>query len=133
MRSKKILSALAIITIAAFVLTPAIALGASSIDPSDLLEETGEEAGFESSGSGQQQLTSMVGLIINVLLSLLGIIFLVLIIYGGFLWMTSSGNEEQVKKAKTIIRDAIIGLIILLAAYAISRFVVDALVEATGA
>jgi len=133
MRSKKILSALAIITIAAFVLTPAIALGASSIDPSDLLEETGEEAGFESSGSGQQQLTSMIGLIINVLLSLLGIIFLVLIIYGGFLWMTSSGNEEQVKKAKTIIRDAIIGLIILLAAYAISRFVVDALVEATGA
>ena len=133
MYSKKILSALAIITIAAFVLTPAVALGTSSIDPGEILEETGEEAGFETSESGTGQLTRMIGLIINVLLSLLGIIFLILIIYGGFLWMTSSGNEEQVSKAKRIIRDAVIGLIILLAAYAISRFVVDALVEATGA
>jgi len=132
MRSKKLISALAIITIAAFVLTPMLTL-AATIDPSELLEETGEEAGFESTGSGQEQLTSMIGLIINVLLSLLGIIFLILIIYGGFLWMTSSGNDEQVKKAKTIIKDAVIGLIILLAAYAISRFVVDALIEATGA
>lgn len=56
-------------------------------------------------------------------LSLAGTIFLVLTIYAGILWMTAQGKEEQVTKAKDIITQAIIGLAITLAAYAITAFV----------
>ncbi|OGH90171.1 MAG: hypothetical protein A2537_03725, partial [Candidatus Magasanikbacteria bacterium RIFOXYD2_FULL_36_9] len=56
-------------------------------------------------------------------LSLAGTIFLVLTVYAGILWMTAQGNEDQVTKAKDIVTQAIIGLAITLAAYAITAFV----------
>ena len=85
-----------------------------------------------SSGLGSNPLDETLGLLINVLLGLLGIIFLVLVIYAGFLWMTAGGDEKQVAKAKSIIITAVIGLVILLSAYAISSFVLDQLISATG-
>ena len=65
----------------------------------------------------------IIGVIIGVILSFVGVVFLLLTIYGGYLWMTASGNEEQVQKAKKIIRNSIIGLLIVFAAYAITAFV----------
>ncbi|MEK7084111.1 MAG: hypothetical protein AAB932_02680, partial [Patescibacteria group bacterium] len=58
--------------------------------------------------------------IINVVLGLLGIIVTVLIVYAGFRWMTAAGNEDAVKDARKIMFAAVIGLIIVLAAFAIS-------------
>ncbi|MFA7365465.1 MAG: hypothetical protein WCZ12_03900, partial [Patescibacteria group bacterium] len=52
--------------------------------------------------------------IINVILTLLGIVTVVLIIFAGFKWMTAAGNEEQVSKAKKTLTSAVIGLIIIL-------------------
>ncbi len=75
---------------------------------------------------------TVVGLFINIVLGVLGVIFLVLTIYAGFLWMTAAGNEEQVKKAKHIVVQAVIGLVITLSAYAISDFVINQLTAATG-
>ena len=49
-------------------------------------------------------------------------------IYGGFIWMNSRGNEQDVEKAKNIIRNSIIGLLIVIAAYAITKFVGDNLI-----
>ena len=69
--------------------------------------------------------------IINWALTLLGLICLVLILYGGFLWMTAGGNEERVGKAKKILGGAIIGLVIILASYGITAYVFENLVEAT--
>jgi hypothetical protein len=86
----------------------------------------------QNSGLGEKPLEETLGMLINVLLGLLGIIFLVLTIYAGFLWMTAGGDEKQVAKAKQIIITAVIGLVILLSAYAISQFVIDQLVTATG-
>jgi len=63
--------------------------------------------------------------IINVILSFLGVIFLVLMVYAGVLWMMAQGNEKNVEKAKGIITGSIIGLIIIAAAYAISYFILD--------
>lgn len=60
--------------------------------------------------------------IIKTALGFLGIIFLGLIIYGGFLWMTAGGNEESVGKAKKTIYYAVIGLLIVMAAYSITYF-----------
>ena len=66
---------------------------------------------------------SVIGNVLNIALGLLGVVLLLLSIYAGFLWMTAGGNEEQVAKAKTLLRNAIIGLIITLSAYSISYFV----------
>ena len=63
------------------------------------------------------------------LLGFLGIIFLVLIIYGGFLWMTAKGNDEQINKAKKIIMSSSIGLTIIMGAYIITMVVFE-LIEA---
>jgi hypothetical protein len=56
-------------------------------------------------------------------LQVVGIIFLVLMVYAGFLWMTAGGNEENVEKAKKLIMAAVIGIAIVLAAYSITYFV----------
>ncbi|MCX6782297.1 MAG: pilin [Candidatus Magasanikbacteria bacterium] len=61
--------------------------------------------------------------IIRIALGFVGIVLIVLIMYGGFLWMTAGGNEEQIGKAKKILVNAIIGLIIILSAYAIVLFI----------
>ena len=57
----------------------------------------------------------------------IGIIFLVLMIYAGFLWMTAGGNETQVTKARSIITNSLIGTLIVIVAYAVTIFLVGAL------
>ncbi|OGF21054.1 hypothetical protein A2Y83_01835 [Candidatus Falkowbacteria bacterium RBG_13_39_14] len=74
----------------------------------------------------------IIGQIIQIILSFLGVIFLVLMVYGGYLWMTGGGNEEQIAKAKNIMGAAVIGLIIVLAAYAITNTLAALLAERTG-
>ena len=69
--------------------------------------------------------------IIQTFLGLIGVIFLILLVYAGVMYMTAGGEEEKVKKATTTIRRAIIGILIILCAYAISLFVVNAVLTAT--
>ena len=83
-------------------------------------------------GLGTQDVRVTIARIINVFMGLLGIVAVVIILYGGFLWMTAAGNEDRVEKAKKLIVAGIIGLAIILSAYAIARFVVNSLVSATG-
>lgn len=73
----------------------------------------------------------IIGRIINIALSFLGIIILSLMVYAGFLWMTSEGEEEKVRKAKGILKNAIIGLLITLSAWGITVFVLNRLYGAT--
>jgi len=68
-----------------------------------------------------------VGFIIQSLLSLLGVVFLVLVIYAGITWMTAEGDESKVEKAQKIMRNSIIGLVITVSAYAISFLILNAL------
>lgn len=70
--------------------------------------------------------------IIRWALGLLGLVAVVIILYGGFIWMTAAGNEEKVRKAKRIIIQATIGLVIILLAFAIVSFIFNALNKATG-
>lgn len=71
----------------------------------------------------------MVANIIQTVLQFLGVLFLCFIIYSGFIWMTANGATEKVKKAKTIILNTIIGLIIVVLAYAISEFVIQNILQ----
>jgi hypothetical protein len=70
--------------------------------------------------------------IIKYLLTFLGVIFLTLIIYGGFIYMTAAGDTEKISTAKDIIISASIGLAIILASYAFTYFIVENLTKATG-
>ncbi|HLD31312.1 MAG TPA: hypothetical protein VJB37_00220 [Patescibacteria group bacterium] len=70
--------------------------------------------------------------VIRVVLSLLGTIALVLVIYAGFTIMTSQGNEEKVAQGKKILINAVIGLVIILSALAIVQFIINSLLKATG-
>jgi hypothetical protein len=62
--------------------------------------------------------------IINIALGFLGLIALGIIIWGGFVWMTSNGDEEKVSKAKQILKDGVIGLAIILSSWAIATFLI---------
>lgn len=73
----------------------------------------------------------MVGIIIKTFLSLLGIFFITLMILGGYNWMTAQGDESKVEKAKKIITNAIIGLIITLSSYVIWDFVLYKIIIGT--
>lgn len=70
--------------------------------------------------AGNISLTSIISILIKSVLSFLGVIFLVLTIKAGFKWMMSEGNEDEIKKAKGSLTNAVIGLVIVLAAYAIT-------------
>jgi len=96
------------------------------------LQQVGEEgASAPYASAGQYKLAEIVGIVIQAFLGLLGVIFLVLIIYAGFNWMTAQGEEEKVNKAKDTLQRAVIGLIITTAAYAISVWVLAKLILTT--
>ena len=90
----------------------------------DSLDKVGsglEKAPYEK--ADQYKLSLIVSQIVQAFLGLLGIIFLVLIIYAGFNWMTAQGDEEKVTKAKDTLTRAVIGLVIIILAYTITYFV----------
>lgn len=72
---------------------------------------------------GQQDLPTLAGNILGTALSFIGVLFFALMVFGGFMWMTARGNEEQTKKALNTITAAVIGLIIVLSSYTITSFV----------
>jgi len=81
---------------------------------------------------GNKDIRQTIGNIINVALSLLGVVAVVIILSGGFKWMTAGGAEDKVEEARRLIFQGIIGLAIILSAWAISLFVINALSDATG-
>jgi hypothetical protein len=98
--------------------------------PDDPLDKTAATAGFKITADASD-INKLIAVVIQDVLGLLGIIFLILVIYGGVNWMTAEGDEEKVKKARKIVTNATIGLVIVIAAYAISYFVVNALSSKT--
>jgi len=82
-------------------------------------------------GLGTQDVRSMISSVINVALGLLGIVAVVIVIAGGFKWMTAGGNEEKTGEARKLIFAGIIGIAIILSAYALSTFVLTQLYNAT--
>jgi len=89
------------------------------------LKETAGAAGLNTK---QSSLPEIIGSVIRYFLGFLGVLFLILMLYAGYTWMSSFGSADKVKKAKDLIVDAVIGLVIVLAAYAITNFVIGALV-----
>ena len=85
----------------------------------------------ETTGLGNTDPREIAARVINIILGFLGIIAVVLILVGGFMWMTAAGNDDKVASAKKVMISGVIGLVIVLAAFGIAKFVIGALLRAT--
>ncbi len=126
-RTKKIVSFAASAALCVSIAIPAIAFAQASLNANDL----GVNAiqGEIKLGSGDVRQTA--ARIINVALGFLGIVAVVIVLLGGFKYMISGGNEEKTNDAKNLIISGIIGLAIILSAWAITSFVISRLITAT--
>lgn len=111
--------------IASFIVLSSSAAIAQSYDFNEDsgLDASANQAGF-AIGAEAETVDSLVGAIIYSILGLVGVIFLGLMIYSGFRWMTAQGNEDKINKAKDGLISAMVGLVITLGAYAISYFLI---------
>lgn len=82
-------------------------------------------------GLGTQDLKETITSVVNVLMGFLGIIAVIVILLGGFKWMTAGGGEDKIDEAKKLIGAGIVGLVIILAAYAIATYVINTISSAT--
>ncbi len=123
----KIARAAATVGLAAALALPSVVMAQGELNVNDL--GVGAVQSSIKLGSGDVRQTA--ARIINVALGFLGIIAVVIVLMGGFKYMISGGNEEKVGEAKKLIVSGIIGLAIILSAWAITSFVVSRLVSAT--
>ena len=90
-----------------------------------------KEIGTNTGLSNQKEPREIILGLINVAMGFLGLVAVIVIMYGGFKWMTASGNEEKVEEAKKLIGAGIIGLVILLTAYALVSYIINTVVSKT--
>ena len=88
-----------------------------------LEQQIANQAGYTTQGVNEYTLSETIGRVIKVALGFVGTLFFVLMVYAGYLWITAQGNSEQVDKAKEILKTAVIGIIIVVAAYSITAFI----------
>ena len=111
-------------TIIAILATPTMEVAASTPTCGTAAECI--RSGLDSSATGTSgSVSDIIGTVVNVLLFLLGAVCVIMIIVGGFRYVTSNGDQSAVKAAKDTILYAVVGLIVAIAAYAIASFVVS--------
>lgn len=92
------------------------------------LKETAQNIGGYDT-SGRQNVYSVLNTVINVILSLLGILFLGTTTYAGFRWLTSRGQKEYIEKAKLTLEWSITGFITIVLAYALTQYIFGLIVK----
>ncbi len=118
---------LAALFVTAFLLfAPSVSLAAFSVKDSGLKDTV--ETGYGPITDENYNIAKFIGnFIIKPAVGLLGLIFFCLMIYAGFLWMTAAGDDKKISRAREILQAAVIGTVIVLAAYAITGFVFNSL------
>lgn len=107
-------------------------VSAAALNADDAFGGTNIKGQIQSgTGLGNADPRAMAAKVINIMLGFLGIIAVVIILFGGFKWMTAAGNDDKVGEAKKLLGAGVIGLIIVLMSYALASFVIDALITAT--
>ncbi len=130
---KKIIRSFLIVSFL-FTLVSPIKTNADALYESDLLGIgeglLGDTAGFDGLKlSSELNPRSTTINIINLVLSFLGLIAIILILIGGFKWMTSGGSEDKVTSAKKLLISGLIGLVIVLLSWGIATWVIGAIDE----
>lgn len=124
---KSLIIVLSIFIVSGFLICVNVdqALSAYDFKEESGLSKTGEGLGYskEMLSGGEYMLPLKIGNVIEVVLAFVGVLFLILMIYGGYIWMMARGNEQETEKAKKIIQNALIGIVVVLAAYAITTYI----------
>lgn len=107
----------------ALVVPAAVDAKSTTSDPLKLLNETAKQTGQTST----RELPEVVGSIMQWVLGIVGIILLVMFVYGGVLYATSAGNEDKVETGKKVMMYAIIGIVIIALAFVLTRYIIQAL------
>lgn len=90
------------------------------------LNKTATPSGYDTTAANPEEtLSQRVAQVISIIISFVGVLFLGLMIYGGYRWMMANGNDSEVVLAKKIITRALVGLVVVLAAYSITAFVAN--------
>lgn len=135
---KKLLKKAVVMAMALMVLTPvlsfslpALAAGNSNIFWGNSNDPGATQGEIKNTlGLGDRDPRDIAAQVIKIILGFLGIIAVIIILLGGFKWMTAGGNEDKVGEAKKLIIAGVIGLVIIIAAFAIATFVLNSLVNA---
>jgi Zn-dependent protease with chaperone function len=123
----KIQKLVSLMAVGTSLMTVAPALASSAITNTEILPtQVGTDLGLP-----EQDIRVTIARIIRIAMGMLGIIAVVIILIGGFTWMTAGGNDEKIAEAKKWIFSGIIGLAIILSSYAIATFVINSLISAT--
>lgn len=101
-------------------------------DTTNRLVNSGIGAGFNTTVDSQTHFLSIVGGIVQGVLALLGVFFFIYIVYAGITWATAGGNTERVDKARSILKNNFIGLVIVLFAGALVAYAMSAITSASG-
>lgn len=138
MKAKKYFLFFLLLSLSFFILTqPFLAQPIPEAQADDTLWDMQKQSGIDKIGSkafgGEvpKDIRIIAARAIKIFLGFMGIIFLVLIIIAGFKYMTSSGNEEKVKEAVSQIKTGVIGLIIIVTAYAITDYITSCVLDIT--
>ena len=126
---------ISVLVVALMVMLPvfAMVLTANAQGANDMLWGGYEGNIQTATGLGNEDPRAMAGAVVNIVLGFLGVIAVLIILLGGFKWMTAAGNEDKVSEAKKLIGAGVIGLVIILMAFGIAQFVIASLYNATGA
>ena len=122
-----------ILNILSFAFLSLLALPAVSLAEKDTKLDLGLAEIASSTSLGDEEPIPIAMNVLNVVLGFLGLIAVVLVLVGGFKWMMAGGNEEKAGEARKLLGAGVIGLAIVLAAWGITKFVVERLAGATGA
>lgn len=95
------------------------------------IEGTKAMAKLPNDVAGAKDVTGLVGVIVKVVLEVVGTVFFLLVLYAGLNWMMARGNAEKIEKSKDMVIDAVIGIVIVSAAWAITNFVFENLKTTT--
>lgn len=116
-----LVSSLMVLGLLLFSSTGASVAMAQAIDPTQ-----DQPAIIAALSGGQTGLRGIVLTIVNFFLTFLGLLAVVMIIYGGFLYVGSAGNEENVNKAKKILMYAVLGIIVIIVSFALVNTILTA-------
>lgn len=126
---------LLVLVTATLILTTAVQVKAADCDandPSFGLNCTASNTGLKPTKplTPQQEINRLIGTIIKTILGFTGVIFMIMIVAAGDLWMTAGGNEEKITKARTMILNAAIGILIVFGAFIATDFITDQVIQA---
>lgn len=99
----------------------------------ELLKTFLGEAGFQLFALGKGDIRLFLAGLVQVSLGTTAILFFLMMLYGGFLWLTAGGNDENISRARKILGHGVVGFIVTLSAMVITRFVADVVISAATA